>query len=193
MLTINSANNGDVYFSPTFKLKYGIIFITEDSYQKIQLKLTCLNSFIWSGCQSLKCFVSLMCFLLLRSPCLSAFMKSTHLRTFRIAHQEPGSRYHRYLKKTWYHNVFIFLVPTWYRSTGSFDNTTHEYVELMNTMANQRCSDESMLKQRSFVVQRTLTEFWLANTLIINKVQMYVQCKYKRFTHRTLGLNDFGK
>ncbi len=30
MLTINSANNGDVYFNPTFKLKYGIIFITED-------------------------------------------------------------------------------------------------------------------------------------------------------------------
>ncbi len=30
MLTINSANNGDVSFNPTFKLKYGIIFITED-------------------------------------------------------------------------------------------------------------------------------------------------------------------
>ncbi len=28
MLTIKSANNGDVYFNPTFKLKYGIIFIT---------------------------------------------------------------------------------------------------------------------------------------------------------------------
>ncbi len=30
MLTINSVNNGNVYFNPTFKLKYGIIFITED-------------------------------------------------------------------------------------------------------------------------------------------------------------------
>ncbi len=29
MLMINYAN-GDVYFNPTFKLKYGIIFITED-------------------------------------------------------------------------------------------------------------------------------------------------------------------
>ncbi len=27
------------------------------------------------------------------------------------------------LKKTWYRDVFIFLVPTWYRSTRSFDNT----------------------------------------------------------------------
>ncbi len=51
MLTINSANSDDVYFNP--KLKYGIIFITEDL--NIKLKLICLNSFIWSGCQSLKC------------------------------------------------------------------------------------------------------------------------------------------
>ncbi len=30
------------------------------------------------------------------------------------------------LTETWYRDVFIFLVPTWYRSTGSFDNTrTH--------------------------------------------------------------------
>ncbi len=28
------------------------------------------------------------------------------------------------LTETWYRDVFIFLVPTWYRSTGSFDNTT---------------------------------------------------------------------
>uniref|UniRef100_A0A9J8CQ89 Sugar transporter SWEET n=2 Tax=Cyprinus carpio carpio TaxID=630221 RepID=A0A9J8CQ89_CYPCA len=28
-------------------------------------------------------------------------------------------------KKNWYRNIFVFLVPTWYRSTGSFDNTTH--------------------------------------------------------------------
>ncbi len=53
MLTINSANSDDVYFNPKFKLKYGIIFITEDL--NIKLKLNCLNSFIWSGCQSLKC------------------------------------------------------------------------------------------------------------------------------------------
>ncbi len=26
--------------------------------------------------------------------------------------------------ETWYRDVFIFLVPTWYRSTGSFDNTS---------------------------------------------------------------------
>ncbi len=46
MLRINSAitDNGNVYFNPTFKLKYGIIFITE--YLNIKLKLTCLNSFI---------------------------------------------------------------------------------------------------------------------------------------------------
>ncbi len=30
------------------------------------------------------------------------------------------------LEKNWYHYVFIFLVPTWYRSTGSFDNTSIE-------------------------------------------------------------------
>ncbi len=47
MLTINSANNDDVYFNPTFKLKYGIIIITEDL--NIKLKRTCLNSFIGSG------------------------------------------------------------------------------------------------------------------------------------------------
>ncbi len=28
------------------------------------------------------------------------------------------------LKNIWYRDVFIFLVPTWYRSTGSSDNTT---------------------------------------------------------------------
>ncbi len=28
------------------------------------------------------------------------------------------------LKKIWYCNIFIFFVPTWYRSTGSFDNTS---------------------------------------------------------------------
>ncbi len=32
------------------------------------------------------------------------------------------------LTETWYRDVFIFLVPTWYRSTGSFDNTSvHSY------------------------------------------------------------------
>ncbi len=28
-------------------------------------------------------------------------------------------------KKACHRDVFIFLVPTWYRSTGSFDNTMH--------------------------------------------------------------------
>ncbi len=85
MLTINSVNYSDVYFNPTFK--YGIIFITE--YLNIKFKLTSLDSFISSGFKSLKCFVSLMCFLFIL-PRFSAFMKRAYLRTFRIAHQEPG-------------------------------------------------------------------------------------------------------
>ncbi len=58
--------------------------------------------FIWSGCRSLKCFISLMHFLLLMSARL-LFMKRAHLRSFQITQQEPGwpgTRYHR--------DVFIF-------------------------------------------------------------------------------------
>ncbi len=60
----------------------------------------------------------------------------------------------------------------------------------MNAVANQRRSDESSLKQGSFVVQcvHSLTEFCsLANSLIINnEVQMYVRSKYKRCIHHTV-------
>ncbi len=58
-----------------------------------------------------------MHFLLLMSPRLSAFMKSASAQLSDHA-ARTGST------ETWYRDVFIFLVPTWYRSTGSFDNTT---------------------------------------------------------------------
>ncbi len=48
----------------------------------------------------------------------------------------------------------------------------------MEAMANHRRSDESSLKQQNFVVQHTLIEFWLMNSLVLNKVQMYMQRKY---------------
>ncbi len=34
------------------------------------------------------------------------------------------------LKETWYRDVLIFLVLTWYRSTGPFDNTRHKHIAL---------------------------------------------------------------
>ncbi len=37
--------------------------------------------------------------------------------------------------ETWYRDVFIFLVPTLYRSTGSFDNTT------TSNASNSNCLD----------------------------------------------------
>ncbi len=113
MLTINSANNGGVYFNPTFKLKYRIIFITE--YLNIKLKLTCLTPFIWSGCRSL------MRLLLLVSPCLSAFIKSI-LSDSASTTGLTGYSVPPVLKKPC--DVFNVLVSTWYRSTGSFDNTS---------------------------------------------------------------------
>ncbi len=73
-----------------------------------------------------------MHFLLWMSPCHSAFMKRAHLRSFQIMQQEPcwpGYSVPPGLKDTWYRDVFIFLVPTWYRSTGSFDNTTYEQAQ----------------------------------------------------------------
>ncbi len=35
------------------------------------------------------------------------------------------------LKNIWYRDVFIFLVPTWYRSTGSSDNTIYIYIYMV--------------------------------------------------------------
>ncbi len=74
-----------------------------------------------------------MHFLLWMSPCHSAFMKRAHLHSFQITQQEPGWPGYSVppgLKDTWYRDVFIFLVPTWYRSTGSFDNTSF-YIKLL--------------------------------------------------------------
>ncbi len=55
---------------------------------------------------------------------LCAVMKRAHLQlSDRAARTEStGSSVPPGLKESWYRDVFIFLVPTWYRSTGSFDN-----------------------------------------------------------------------
>uniref|UniRef100_A0A8C1ZVF0 Extended synaptotagmin-like protein 1b n=1 Tax=Cyprinus carpio TaxID=7962 RepID=A0A8C1ZVF0_CYPCA len=37
------------------------------------------------------------------------------------------------LKETWYRHFLIFLVPTWYRSTGSFDNTNVNACSIFST------------------------------------------------------------
>ncbi len=67
-----------------------------------------------------------MCFLRLMWPCLCAFMKRAHLQLSDRAARTGSIRYSvpPGLKNIWYRDVFIFLVPTWYRSTGSSDNTT---------------------------------------------------------------------
>ncbi len=67
-----------------------------------------------------------MCFLRLMLPCHSAFMKRAHLQLSDRAARTGSIRYSvpPGLKNIWYRDVFIFLVPTWYRSTGSSDNTT---------------------------------------------------------------------
>ncbi len=60
----------------------------------------------------------------------SAFSASR--KSYGPKHQEPGltgPSVPTVFYKTWYCDVFIFLVLTWYRSTGSFDNTT-----LMHTL-----------------------------------------------------------
>ncbi len=38
------------------------------------------------------------------------------------------------LTETWYRDVFIFFVPTWYRSTGSFDNTIIYIFNLLSSI-----------------------------------------------------------
>ncbi len=44
------------------------------------------------------------------------------------------------LTETWYRDVFIFLVPTWYRSTGSFDNTNYNWKKIfVNVLTSQVC------------------------------------------------------
>ncbi len=49
-------------------------------------------------------------------------------------YEETGYSVPPVLKETWYRDVFIFLVPTWYRSTGSFDNTTYDEQKNMDVM-----------------------------------------------------------
>ncbi len=63
------------------------------------------------------------------SPRLCAFMKRAHLQLSDRA-ARPGSTGYSVppgLKETWYRDIFFFLVPTWYRSTGSSDNTKAVY------------------------------------------------------------------
>ncbi len=75
-----------------------------------------------------------MCFLRLMWPCLCAFMKRAHLQLSDRAARTGSIRYSvpPGLKNIWYRDVFIFLVPTWYRSTGSSDNTSCHVVNLGN-------------------------------------------------------------
>ncbi len=56
------------------------------------------------------------------SPCLRCFYEASASVYLSDSAARTG------LTETWYRDVFIFLVPTWYRSTGSFDNTSFHCV-----------------------------------------------------------------
>ncbi len=113
---------------------------------------------MWSGCRSLKCFISLMHFLPFDVARLSAVMKRAHLQLSDHAARTglTGSSVPPGLKDTWYRDVFIFLVPTWYRSTGSFDNT-NLYLTLNYGTASEHLDFDFMVLYNAFVLSWGLT------------------------------------
>lgn len=167
----------NVLFQSDIQIKIWYIIHNRSSKYEIKLKLACLNSFIRSGCRSLRCFIKFDVFppfeRELRWHCLqigfwwsmmfpsssapnpkyfhtwlfppflstSGFTATApappvgmsqcfyeddataHLSDSASRTGLTGFSVPLVLKKSGYRDVFIFLVPIWYRSTESSDNT----------------------------------------------------------------------